>query len=554
MRGMVRLARVLASFFLSASLVVCARAIDSAGSLYRNSRSSVDSGGTRKTSTNFRGDASAGTVTAPSGTAASFLNRDGFMGIAYQPARITDLWASSTTQTTERYIQWTAPGNDGSENTTAGAFIIKYSSVAGESPALSDAKFNAANSVASPPAPSIRGTLQALTVTGLMSGVTYYFAIKTSERDGLRAVLSSGATAWLDIIVVERLAQTPYGIEMSTAGGNVTLRWLPVVRFADLAPFASANAPASSELTAYHVCRSSTIISATWTELAVLSTGTFSWTGAAVSTAPYYAVRSANNTVALSASVRSLIRSADTLEGFLVAPDEQSYYRIPASQIAPLVGVAGDPASAYAIVISSRPQDLGDRVYKSLDFAPYRGGITSDPDFHLEGLGTLYLHYAVSGSSLAPSFFGAAAVPQNASAYWWNGVRWLQLYGKLQSSFQNIFLETKYFGRYQIRSVERVTKFSFNLAGVSNRFATPNGDGKNDSVVFTFDNPNDAIVRGRILDMRGRVIVANLTPGPTQNSMQWDGTAGGRGVPGGIYIYQLEGEGQSFSGTLVVLK
>jgi hypothetical protein len=39
-----------------------------------------------------------------------------------------------------------------------------------------------------------------------------------------------------------------------------------------------------------------------------------------------------------------------------------------------------------------------------------------------------------------------------------------------------------------------------------------------------------------------------------QNSLQWDGTAGGRAIPGGVYIYQLEGEGQSFTGTIVILK
>ena len=94
----------------------------------------------------------------------------------------------------------------------------------------------------------------------------------------------------------------------------------------------------------------------------------------------------------------------------------------------------------------------------------------------------------------------------------------------------------------------------FSFTGLVNRFVTPNGDGKNDNVVFVFDNPRDAAVRGRILDLRGRVVASDLLPGPVQNSLQWDGTSSGRGVPGGVYIYQLEGEGRSFTGTIVILK
>lgn len=351
--------------------------------------------------------------------------------------------------------------------------------------------------------------------------------------------------------IVPRLAQTPYGIDISSSGGSVTIRWLPVVRYSDLTGFVDPAAPSIGDLSSYRVYRASTIVLGTWTELAVLSTGTPSWTGAAVATAPYYAVRSQNNDSMLSLSGRSLIRSASTLDGFVVAPDDQSYFRIPAAQIAPFVGTAGDPASAYAIEVSSRPQDLGGRVFKSLDFKAYRGGLTSDPSFALDGMGTLHMHYEISGSSLSPSFTGAAAGPQNASVYWWNGARWLQLYGKVDALSQGLFLETKYFGRYQVRSVERVAGFAFNLAGLSNRFVTPNGDGKNDTVVFTFDNPRDAKVTGRILDLKGRVVVSEMAPGPVQNTLEW---RPGSDLPGGIYIYQLEGEGQPFTGTIVILK
>ncbi len=537
---------------LSAILVVPAGAIGSASASFSNTRSSVDSGGLRKISPSFRGDASLGAVSVPTAVSASFANRDGFMGVAFQPARITDLVASSTCGVTSVQLRWTAPGNDGDENTTAGAFVIKYSSVAA---LLTDTAFNAAAAVVSPPAPGIRGSSHTVTVTGLTAGVLYYFAIKAAERDGVRSVLSAGASALGAFIA--RLAQTPYGISLSTGAGTATVGWLPVVRYDDRVAFVNPAAPTSAELSGYRVYRSTTPILAPWSEVAAVSTATLTWTDPLASATFYYTVRAQTFDSCLATSTlsgRSLIRAAATFDAYSVAPDDQSYFRIPKALVAPLVGTPGDPASAYAIVASSNASDLVGRVYKSLDFAAYRGGLTPDADFSLEGMGTVYLHYEIAGGLLTPSFTGTAASPDNASVYWWNGVKWLQLYGKGDATAQQLFLETKYFGRYQLRSVERVKSFAFGQAGLSNRFATPNGDGKNDNIVFTFDNPNDVQVRGRVLDLRGRVVVSDLLPGPIRNSLQWDGTANGRSVPGGVYVYQLSGDGQSFTGTVVIMK
>ncbi|MBI4060603.1 MAG: right-handed parallel beta-helix repeat-containing protein [Elusimicrobia bacterium] len=171
-------------------------ASESASASFRNTRSSLNSGGQRKTGSTFRVDAAIGEMSLTTATASGvFRHRAGLMAGYHYPAKVTDLWSSSGTVAGAVYLQWTAPGNDGDENTTAGAFVIKYSSAAGESPALSEAKFNAAASVVLPPAPAIRGTRQTAEVTGLSAGVTYYFAIKTAERDGARSALSAGTTA-----------------------------------------------------------------------------------------------------------------------------------------------------------------------------------------------------------------------------------------------------------------------------------------------------------------------------------------------------------------------
>jgi len=72
--------------------------------------------------------------------------------------------------------------------------------------------------------------------------------------------------------------------------------------------------------------------------------------------------------------------------------------------------------------------------------------------------------------------------------------------------------------------------------------------------VFTFDNPNGSGVSVKIYDLRGREVVSSLPPGPVSNSLIWDGTAGGRALSGGVYIYTIQSEGQTFSGTLVIIK
>ncbi len=553
---MIRFERVTAMILLlGAALAAPAAAAVSASASFRNNSSVMDAGGLRKFSVGFRGDASVGAVSVPSAVSASFAVRDGFMGVAYQPARITDLVAASTCGASSVQLKWTAPGNDGDENTTSGAYVIKYSSVASESPALSDAKFEAAAAIVLPPAPGIRGTLQNKSVAGLTPGVQYYFAIKAAERDGMRGVLAGGAGTLSAFLA--RLAQTPFGIGLSTGPSAATVSWLPVVRYQDRTAFVDPSAPLPTELSGYRVYRSTTPILAPWTEVATVSTATLSWTDPASGPQYYYTVKaqtfdSCQSTETVSS--RSLIRSAATFDAYAVSPDDASYYHIPRSLVAPLVGTPGDPTSAYAIETSSRPEDLGGRIYKSLDFQAYRGGLTQDSHFSLEGMGTVYMHYELSGGSVTPSFASSSSSPDNASVYWWNGMQWLQLYGKGDALSQNMFLETKYFGRYQMRSVERVTNFAFSQAGLSNRFVTPNGDGKNDNVVFTFQNPHDAAVHGRILDLRGRVVASDLQPGPVLNSLQWDGTSQGRSVPGGVYVYQLEGEGHSFTGTLVVLK
>jgi len=91
----------------------------------------------------------------------------------------------------------------------------------------------------------------------------------------------------------------------------------------------------------------------------------------------------------------------------------------------------------------------------------------------------------------------------------------------------------------------------FSFTGV-NRFVTPNGDTKNDTAVFRYDNSQDSAGTIRIYELRGRqVATVAIDPGCTANCfVTWDP----RGYANGIYIYVLTIDQTSKSGVLVVVR
>jgi gliding motility-associated-like protein len=137
--------------------------------------------------------------------------------------------------------------------------------------------------------------------------------------------------------------------------------------------------------------------------------------------------------------------------------------------------------------------------------------------------------------------------------YFHNGSRWLQMYGRVNDAERSVQLQTTLLGRYQLRTTERSGGFAADRAGLTNRLITPNGDGKNDTMVFIFDNPQEKEVKGRIYDLRG-ALVASMGPGPIANALVWDAKSGGQVVPGGVYIYQIEAQGTVYNGTVAVIR
>ncbi len=93
----------------------------------------------------------------------------------------------------------------------------------------------------------------------------------------------------------------------------------------------------------------------------------------------------------------------------------------------------------------------------------------------------------------------------------------------------------------------------FSIRKISNRVLTPNGDNVNDKVVFTFDNDSDLEFSGNIFDLTWS-LVTHMSPGPNDDSLQWDGKRQGSVVRSGVYIYRIKAEDKILTGIILVIR
>ena len=259
---------------------------------------------------------------------------------------------------------------------------------------------------------------------------------------------------------------------------------------------------------------------------------------------------------------RCLVHMAvDTEQGLYVfAPDQVARLEIPAALSGELL--AANNASGSDILIRSvnEGSDAPKSIFNSVRFEAVRtpgNQVVDRFSFSSPGL-TVAVRYEVSGSQVTPSAAGPLAISagdaaQRLGLYWNNGEKYVKLYGKVDTVNQLVSVKTAMTGSYQVRALYRDNSVHFDISGLTNRAITPNGDGLNDTTVFTFDNPRDSAFSGKIYDLSG-AFVADMTPGPVSNSLQWNGRAGGRAVASGVYAYQIKAENKVFNGTLMVIK
>ena len=240
------------------------------------------------------------------------------------PAAVTDL-ATGTVTASSVDLSWTAPGDDGATG-TATTYDVRYSTST-----ITDANWATVTQATAEPAPSVAGSAETFTVTGLSVSTTYFFALKTSDEVPNESALSNVPSGTTSADVTAPAAVTDLATGTVTAS-SVDLSWT-----------APGDDGATGTATTYDVRYStSTITDANWATATQAtaepapsvagSAETFTVTGLSVSTTYFFALKTSDevpNESALS-NVPSAATSSTTY-AVAVTPDTTVASRLPSN-------------------------------------------------------------------------------------------------------------------------------------------------------------------------------------------------------------------------------
>ncbi len=173
---------------------------------------------------------------------------------AIAPGKVTDLKAVSSMLTSIN-LSWTAPGDNGYSGTAA-AYDLRMSSAP-----IKDSNWALATQLNGEPVPAAGGTLESVSVPGLLCGRAYYFAIKSTDDSTNVSPLSNlhkAKTLACPKLTVTPLAQTAaevgvaYNQSFSVSGGVApytvqVLRGLPEPAGLTLAAQTASGTPTEAK-------------------------------------------------------------------------------------------------------------------------------------------------------------------------------------------------------------------------------------------------------------------------------------------------------------------
>ncbi|MDP3544168.1 MAG: gliding motility-associated C-terminal domain-containing protein [Elusimicrobiota bacterium] len=395
----------------------------------------------------------------------------------------------------------------------------------------------------------------------LPAKVTDYYRLIARDLRGNESVASSTVS----VVPFTILPMEPLGVTVSATALDVTLAWSPVTRFGDGSPFFSTGTWDVDELIGYSVFRSTGAFDLEFVHVSSLPYITTTLVNGTGGLGYFYHIKSYNtqglstNTLTVS-SLGQRLFSVDSA-GTTLTLDAASSLMLNAATN----GLGGD----VRIMSTRRPEDVGGSVFQSAKWTAFLNGETELKGFALPKPARVTLHFdtldgvvvpttaPVSGLSVAGLGAGAAPAavsPKNVGVYWHNGSEFKKLYGNVDANAQTVTVESPNLGLYQIRSLFRAEGAVFDLSNISGRVVTPNGDGLNDLIIFSYDpGPRGVQARGRIYDMTG-AFVADMAPGLVPNTVVWNGKMNGRPASSGVYVYKIEGDGKTYTGTVVVAR
>lgn len=469
--------------------------------------------------------------------------------IGLMPARYLN--AASNPRGRSVTLSWARPANFSPQ----GALVIMSTSPV-PYPVMNGAAFAPGETLGDSSLVRSTANLTAFTDSGLVLDTPYFYHIYNQYRNFTYSISVSTA------IFLDLPPMAPNGLTgvVTADGKQMQLNWQPVTANLDGSAFFSTAAPMAVELAQYRIERAASLSNPGWVGIATVPVTGLNF----VDDIPdpdrtyYYRVSPVDS---FNTSDNCMI--ADTQRNlFAMASDQVTRLRIP-PELAGFLKAANNPTGKHILIRAvEQPEGDNPKVLRFVRFEAVTAGNQVLKQFQFPSADLLVtLAYKVAGSLVARSsspftpseHIPAATADKNLAMYWDNGDKYVKLYGDVDVLNRTVSAKTAMTGNYQLRSLYRESGVTFDVSNLTNRMITPNGDGLNDEAIFNFDNPKDSAYSGKIYDAAG-AYVADMKPGPLTDSLAWDGKAGGRAVPGGVYIYQIRAEGKVFNGTLVVVR
>ncbi len=398
--------------------------------------------------------------------------------------------------------------------------------------------------------------LSDFTDSGLQIDTTYFYHLFT-QYEGLAYSVSVSTHVFLDLppMTPSRLAG-----DFNADKSSFTITWKSVISNRDGSLFFSTSAPKEVELAYYRIERATSVLNANWVTIATVPATAQSFTEVLPSAEQVFLYKISAIDSMGSAEGCMAIDTEKNLYAF--APDNIARFKVPASLSKDLWGDFNTQKQDIVICAAEEAAKPEKKIFTAARFDALEStGKKSFKRFKFSASGIeVILKYQVSSGKVVPSGMPhassniqASAAARNLAMYWDNTSKYVKLYGKVDPLTHTVSVQSAMTGKYQIRLLYRENGATFDISGLSNKIITPNGDGLNDSAVFTFDNPKDSAFSGKIYDIEGG-FVADMFNGPVENSLEWDGKRNGKRVHGGVYVYQIRAENKVFNGTLLVIR
>lgn len=394
----------------------------------------------------------------------------------------------------------------------------------------------------------------AWTQSGIARDVQYTYHLFARDQNDFYSIAVSTSF----VLSLPPIEVAAVDVQKSTQSGQVQVAWADVGNNFDGSAF-QASTP-TFDLAGFEVHRATGIVRPTWVKVTTLPATASDFTDVVPDPLQNYFYKVESRDEFAASRTAMAVDTDNNL--FALAPDSVTRLKIPSSLVSELRSKAGH--SNLVFRVAEHAEDVKDKVLASVSFE-VRDGQTAKPvDFFSLSKPEAVLVMAFDPKKVASGGASASAAPskvnlrpEDVGVYWKNDIEYVKMYGDVDLGANTVSVNSAFPGRYQVRKLFRADDFTFDASGMTNKAVTPNGDGLNDTVVFSFDNPKDSAVSGKIYDRFG-AFVAEMTAcngtGCPADGLVWDGKSGGVPVPGGVYVYQIKSEEKVFSGTVVVVR